>query len=72
MVVSGFSLLEVRKLYLDELYEYHKALIYTLEKKGEVKEGTYRKFDDADSVNELRAQLLKVTKPTHHGKANSR
>lgn len=62
MVVSGFSLLELRKLHIDELDEYYKSLVYVLEKKGEVKEGTFNKIDSSNTVSELRAQLFKVMK----------
>lgn len=63
MVVSGFSLLEIRKLYIDELEEYYKSLAYVLEKKGEIKEGTFNKIESADTVSQLRSQLFKVMKP---------
>jgi len=63
MVVSGFSLLELRKLYIDELDEYYKSLAYILEKKGEMKEGTFSKIEAADTVSELRNQLFRVMKP---------
>lgn len=44
LVVSGFSLFDIRKLYIDEMYEYYQELFYTLEKSGDVKEGTYAKI----------------------------
>ena len=62
MVISGFSLLELRKLHIDELDEYYKALVYILEKKGELKESTFSKIDSADTVSELRGQIFKVMK----------
>lgn len=63
MVVSGFSLVELRKLYIDELDEYYMSLAYVLEKKGEIKEGTYRRLEAPDVVSDLRSQLFKSKKP---------
>lgn len=67
MVVSGFSLLEVKKLYLDEFVNYYQELFYTLEKRGEYQEGTYDKLVNkytgsdaksvADSIKKQLAQL---------------
>lgn len=66
MVVSGFSLLEVRKLYIDEMYTYYEELFYTLEKLGKVKDGSYAKIKRSDNstqvedtVSQLRKQLFK-------------
>lgn len=65
MVVKGFSLLELRKLYIDELYGYYEQLFYNLEKMGEVKEGSYAKLinrskgDSVDAtVRSLRKQII--------------
>lgn len=68
MVVHGFSLIEVRKLYLDELGEYYKQTVYVLEKKGEFKEGTFDKIahpagDAKHTVNQLRSALLGLKNP---------
>ena len=61
MVNRGFSLRDLRKLYIDEFYEYAKNLIYILEKKGEIKEGTYSRLDGGDNtVNQLRSALKKL------------
>lgn len=63
MVTNGFSLLELRKLYIDELYVFYEELFYTLERFGKVKEGTYDKIvksNDAEhTVNQLRKQMFK-------------
>jgi hypothetical protein len=73
MVVYGFSLLELRKLYLDELDDFYKSLIKVLQQKGEVKEGSYEKLEDSDTVSDLRRQLFKVNKPpSNYGKTNRR
>lgn len=66
MVVNGFSLLELRKLYIDELYFFYEELFYSLEKTGKVEEGSYDKIrssnnDDSDeaTVSELKKQLFR-------------
>lgn len=75
MVVSGFSLFDLRKLYIDELFAFHEELIYTLEQKGELKEGAYDKIVRSnrgrstrveDTVDSLRRQMLKIV--TNKGK----
>lgn len=66
MVVHGFSLFDLRKLYIDELYDFHQELIYSLEKMGKIKEGSYAKIKKADksvskvddTVSELRRQMF--------------
>lgn len=71
MVTCGFSLFDLRKLYLDELMYFNDELVYTLEKKGEVSEGTYDKIkvkektihDPQSEVRNLRRQLFKVVAP---------
>lgn len=72
MVMSGFSLFDLRKLYFDELFEYHGELVYILEQKKDLPEGTYDKMkvkegnreNDPDrEVKNLRRQLFKVTAP---------
>jgi hypothetical protein len=66
VVKGGFSLLELRKLYMDELFEFYNELIFNLESLGEMKEGTYNKLmtragnNDAKSVvDSLRKQLFR-------------
>lgn len=66
--MSGFSLFDVRKLYLDELFYFHGEVFYILEKRGEVEKGTYDKINrndaslaDRDTVKDLRKQLFRVT-----------
>ena len=41
---GGFSLLEVRKLYIDEFSMFYQELIYCLEEAGELKKGNYDKL----------------------------
>jgi hypothetical protein len=68
MVINGFSLSDLRKLYLDELYEYHEHLFYNLEKTGKIKEGSYDKMiaskgkqqPVADIINSLRMQTSNI------------
>lgn len=67
-MVNGFSLLEVRKLYLDEMYDFHDHLFFVLEQSGKVKEGTYDKIVSSkkkevrveDTINQLRKQMFKT------------
>lgn len=66
MVTNGFSLLELRQLYIDELYFFYDELIFNLEKDGKLKEGSYAKIksvSDAstnakETVNLLRKQMF--------------
>ncbi len=75
MVSSGFSLFELRKLYIDELYDYYQELFYTLEFMGKAKEGSYDKIVNRkkgvkveDTVNELRKQIFRsITPKKKHG-----
>lgn len=68
MVVNGFSLSDLRKLYLDELYDYHEHLFYNLELVGKIKDGSYDKImrgkqkgvSVEDTVNQLRKQMHKT------------
>lgn len=64
MVCNGFSLLEVRKLYFDEMFEYYKGIFNYLEQRGEAKAGTTEKLKSVDkpdeAVNQLRKQLFKI------------
>jgi len=57
MVNRGFSLLELRKLYIDELFSYYQSLIFVLEKKGEIQEGSYDRVSDQDDIAALKRQL---------------
>ena len=66
MVTYGFSLLELKKLYSDEMYSYYDELVYNLEQAGKLKEGSYAKIKVSDSatnaketVNLLRQQMFK-------------
>lgn len=66
MVINGFSLLELRKLYIDELYLYYEELFYSLEKMGKVEEGTYDNIISSNheektdnTIAKLREQMLK-------------
>ncbi len=64
MVVNGFSLSDIRALYIDEMYTYYEELFYTLEQMGTLKEGTYdklisrnRAYNSEDTVGQLRKQI---------------
>ena len=65
MVINGFSLLELRKLFVDELHEYYKEMIFLLEQQGTLKAGSYDKIkastqssDVSNTVNQLRKQMF--------------
>lgn len=65
LVINGFSLFDIRKLYIDEMFYFYDETIYTLEKLGKVKEGEYDKIVSSkkskvdNTVNLLRRQLFK-------------
>jgi len=67
MVTCGFSLLELRKLYIDELHEYYFELVYNQEEAGKLKKGSYDKIKAknrsvsgvGDTVAMLRKQMMK-------------
>ncbi len=70
MVVNGFSLFEMRKLYIDELYDYYEHLFYNLEMLGKIKEGSYDKIVSRkqssrveDTVALLRKQIFMSVTP---------
>jgi len=62
MVIRGFSLFELKMLYIDELHSYYEQLIFNLEKTGEMKEGSYAKLvkrgKEVDAVNQIRKQMM--------------
>jgi len=64
LIGSGFSLLELRKLYLDEFLSYYNSVVYIKEKKGEIKEGTYQalKAKGDGDVLSLKKQLFSIQK----------
>ena len=63
MVTYGFSLSDIRQLYIDELDDFYMNTIYVLEKKGVLKEGTYREVETKDTVSTLRRQIFGALKP---------
>lgn len=62
LVLNGFGLLEVRKLYIDELLSFYNSLIYIKEKQGELKEGTYKslKNQSKGDVVSLKNQIFNI------------
>jgi hypothetical protein len=64
LVINGFGLLEIRKLYFDEFLQYYNSLIYFKEKMGEVKEGTYQTLTENNSgdISSLKNQLFNIQK----------
>lgn len=67
MVTCGFSLYELRKLYIDELHEFYFELVHILEESGKVTKGAYDKvrsrgsapLSASDTVASLRSQMFK-------------
>ena len=65
MVLNGFSLFDLKKLYIDELFSYYEEMFFNLEKMGKIKEGSYAKLKDStdgsskNTVNLLRKQLFR-------------
>lgn len=68
-MINGFSLLEVRKLYIDELHYFYKETIYALEKNGTIKEGAYAKVsrvsgdkreETESTIGALRNQMFRA------------
>jgi hypothetical protein len=52
MTRQGFGLLELKKLYVDELFSYYNELVYSLEKSKELPEGSYDKVRGIDRSGE--------------------
>lgn len=63
---GGFSLLDLRKLYLDEFSMFYQELIYCLEEAGELKKGNYDKLmvsarpDSRSVADVMRDQFRKI------------
>lgn len=53
MVICGFSLVELRKLYIDEFYEYYYETVFHKEMAGEVKKGSYDKIKRRNQTSEV-------------------
>lgn len=65
LVVNGFSLFDIRKLYIDEFYDYYDETYFALENLGRIKEGSYDKIKEIkngrqDVVGNLRKQMFKI------------
>lgn len=59
--MAGFGLLELRKLYIGELFAYYKSLIHLQEKQGIVEQGSSSRLSGTeDTVSDLRKQLFKT------------
>jgi hypothetical protein len=57
MVRYGFSLSDLRNLYIDELYAFFEELIFILEKEGVMQKGATDKLKGTSTVDQLRKQL---------------
>lgn len=62
MVRYGFSLAEVRQLYIDEFYAFFLELTVILEKEGILKEGASDKVKGVSDLDQLKSQLRKIRK----------
>jgi hypothetical protein len=60
MVRYGFSLSDLRQLYIDELLSFSEQLIILLEKEGILKPGTSEQFEEASPVDQLRRQIKQL------------
>jgi hypothetical protein len=62
LVMNGFGLNDIRKLYLDEMLSFYQNLIYIKEKRGEIKDGTYNqlKAKGGNEVSSLKNQLFNI------------
>jgi len=52
MVKNGFSLLDIKKLYIDEFFNYYYELVYSLEQSKQLPEGSYDKVQGIDRSSE--------------------
>lgn len=52
MVRNGFSILELKKLYIDEFFNYYYELVHSLESSKELPEGSYDKAQGIDRSSE--------------------
>lgn len=57
MVRYGFSLSDIRQLYIDEVVSYFEQLVSLLEREGVLKAGTSASVSDQSPVDQLRAQV---------------
>jgi len=57
-VKNGLSLLEIRKLYIDEFFKFYFELVYTLEQSGEMEKGAYDKVQGIDRSSENFSKLF--------------
>jgi len=62
MVRYGFSLAELRQLYIDELFSFLTELSKILEAEGILKKGSADIASGEDDVNLLRKQLRNIIK----------
>lgn len=54
----GFSLSDLKKLYIDEFFEYYYELVYNLEKSEVLKEGAYEKVQGIDKSADRLSQFF--------------
>lgn len=62
LIKNGFTLSELRQMYIDEYITYYNELIHNLEMVGEVKEGTYLEMTKEDNSGEVLENLYNQIK----------
>ena len=62
MVTKGFSLRDLKEMYIDEMHEYYCELIYVMEKSGELKEEAYEKVRGIDKTEQNLMSLFNKAK----------
>lgn len=58
LVRKGFSLYDLKKLYIDEFFFYYYEMIYTMETAKELKEGSYDKIRGVDNSAQRMRQFF--------------
>ena len=52
MIKNGFDLLDIKKLYIDEFFNYYYELVYSLEQSKQLPEGSYDRVQGIDRSSE--------------------
>lgn len=60
MVRYGFSLSDLRQLYIDEVVSFFEELVILLENEGVLKPGTSARLDDSSPADQLRKQIKQL------------
>jgi hypothetical protein len=65
MVKNGFSIEGLKRMYLDEFFEYYKEVIYFLEQSGQIEKGSYSKLTKVDESADEMFNLFSNFKKNH-------